>query len=172
MPWSYNLVWQNVLPFIYYCKTLHQIIVILYHSAKVVGLFFDRRWKYTCFIMCQFQVYSKVIYLYVYICLFFLRFSSNFSSVQSLGGVRLFPTPWRASPQVSLSITNSRSLLKLMSIESEMPSNYCILCHPLLLLPSNFPTSRSFPMSQFFTSGGQSIAVSASTSVFPMNIQD
>ena len=117
-------------------------------------------------------MYSKVIYLYVYICLFFLRFSSNFSSVQSLGGVRLFPTPWRASPQVSLSITNSRSLLKLMSIESEMPSNYCILCHPLLLLPSNFPTSRSFPMSQFFTSGGQSIGASASASVLPMNIQD
>ena len=71
----------------------------------------------------------------------------------------------------SLSITNSRSSLKLMSIESVMPSSHLILCHPLLLLPSIFPASASFPVSQFFTSGGQNIGVSASTSVLPMNIQ-
>ena len=59
-----------------------------------------------------------------------------------------------------------------MSIESMMPSNYLILCHPLLLLPSIFPSIRSFQMSQFFASGGQSIGVSASASVLPMNIQD
>ena len=72
----------------------------------------------------------------------------------------------------SLSITNSQSLLKLMSIESVMPSNHLILCCHLLLLPSIFPIIRSFPMSQFFPSSGQSIGVSASASVFPMNIQD
>ena len=61
---------------------------------------------------------------------------------------------------------------QLMSIESVMPSNHLILCCPFLLLPSIFPSSRSFPLSQFFTSGGQSIGVSASTSVLPMNTQD
>ena len=66
------------------------------------------------------------------------------SSVQSLSCVRLFATPWTAARQTSLSITNSRSLLKLMSIESVMPSNHLVLCHPLLLLPSIFPSNRVF----------------------------
>ena len=93
-------------------------------------------------------------------------------SVQSLSHVQLFATPWTAVCQASLSINNSQSLLKLISIESVMPSNHLILCRPLLLLPSIFPSIRSFPRSQFFTSGGQSIGVSASTSVLPMNIQE
>ena len=67
-----------------------------------------------------------------------------FSSVQLLSHVRLFETPWTAACQASLSITNSQSLLKLMSIELVMPSNYLILCHPLLLLPSTFPNIRVF----------------------------
>ena len=96
-----------------------------------------------------------------------------FSSVRSLSHVWLFANPWTAACKASLSITNSWSLLKLMFFESVMPSNHLILCRPLLLLPSIFSsTSGSFPMSQFFTSGGQSIGVSASTSVLPMNIQD
>ena len=65
------------------------------------------------------------------------------SSVQSLSHVRLFATPWTAAHHASLSITNSWSLLKLMSIESVMPSNHLILCHPLLL-PSIFPSIRVF----------------------------
>ena len=69
-------------------------------------------------------------------------------------------------------ITNSQSPPKPMSIELGMPSNHLILCCPLFLLPSIFPASGSFPMSQLFISGGQSIGVSASTSVFPMNTQD
>ena len=93
-------------------------------------------------------------------------------SVQSLSHLQLFATPWKATCQASLSITNSWRLLKLMSIESVMPSNDLILCRPLLLLPSIFPSIRVFSMSQFFASGGQSIGVSASTSVLPMNIQD
>ena len=64
------------------------------------------------------------------------------SSVQSLSCVQLFATAWTAAHQASLSITNSWSLLKLMSIESVMPSNHLILCHPLLLLPSIFPRNR------------------------------
>ena len=87
------------------------------------------------------------------------------ASVQfrSLSCVQLFVTPWTAARQAFLSITNSRSLLKLMSIESVIPSNHLILCRPLLILPSIFPPSGSFQMSQLFTSGGQSIGVSAST---------
>ena len=66
------------------------------------------------------------------------------SSVQLLSRVRLFVTPWTAACQASLSITNSRSLLKLMSVESVVPSNHLILCCPLLLLPSIFPSIRVF----------------------------
>ena len=89
-----------------------------------------------------------------------------------LSRVQLFATPWTAARQASLSITNSQSLLKLISIESVMPSNHLILCCPLLLLPSIFPNIRGFfPMNQLFASGGQSIGVSASASVLPMNIQ-
>ena len=80
-------------------------------------------------------------------------------------------TPWTAARQASLSITNSQSLLKLMSIEPVMPSNHLILYLPLLLHLQSFPASGSFPMSSFFTSGGQSFGASASASVFPMNIQ-
>ena len=87
------------------------------------------------------------------------------SSVQSLSCVRLFVTPWTTA-QASLSVTNSWSLPKPMSIKSVMPSSHLILCHPLLFLPSIFPSIGSFPMSQF-SSGGQSIGVSASASVLP-----
>ena len=95
----------------------------------------------------------------------------SFSSGQLLSLVWLFATPWIAARQVSLSITNSWSLLKLTFIMLVMPSNHLILCCPLLL-PSIFPSIRVFPVSWFFASGGQSIGVSASTSVLPMNIQD
>ena len=74
-------------------------------------------------------------------CSFLLK---QFSSVQSLSHVWLFATPWTAAHQVSLSITNSRSLLKLMSIELVMQSSHLILCHPFLLLPSIFPSIRVF----------------------------
>ena len=70
--------------------------------------------------------------------------SSQFSSVHLLSHVQLFATPWVAARQAILSITNSRSSLKLMSIESVMPSNHLILCRPLLLLPSIFPSIRVF----------------------------
>ena len=73
-----------------------------------------------------------------------LYFNFQFSSVQSLSRVRLFVTPWIAACQASLSITNSQSSLRLMSIESVMPSSHLILCRPLLLLPSVFPSIRVF----------------------------
>ena len=79
-------------------------------------------------------------------------------------------TPWTAACQASLAITNSQSLLILMSMQLVMPSNHLILCFPLSSCPKSFPASGSFPRSQFFISGGQSIGVSASVSVLPMLI--
>ena len=93
-------------------------------------------------------------------------------SVQWLSPVWLFAIPWTATCQALRSITNSRSILKLMSIESVMPSNHLILCSPLSSRLQSFPASKSFPVSQFFASSGQNIGVSASASVLPMNIQD
>ena len=97
--------------------------------------------------------------------------SVQFRSVQSLSHIWLSATLWIAAHQASLSITNSWSLPKLMSIKSVMPSSHLMLCHPLLLLPQSLPGSGSFPMSQFFASGGQSIGVCASASAL-MNTQD
>ena len=91
------------------------------------------------------------------------------SSVLLLSCVIFFATPWTAALQASLSI-NSRSLLKLKSIESMMLFNNSILCWPLHL-PSVFPTSWSLPVSQLFASGSQSIGAYASASVLPMNMQ-
>ena len=85
-------------------------------------------------------------------------------SVQSLSHVRLFATPWTAAHQASLSITSSRSLLKLMSISLVMPSNHLILYVPFSSHLQSFPASGSFPLSQLFASGGQSIGASASAS--------
>ena len=87
--------------------------------------------------------------------------------VQLLTRVQLFETPWTTACQASLSFTRSWRLLKLMSIESVMPSNHFILCRPLFLLPSIFPSIRAFLMSPLFPSGGQSFGASAS--VLPMN---
>ena len=101
-----------------------------------------------------------------------MLWSVQFSSVQLLSRVRLFATPWTAARQASLSITNSRSSLKLMSIESVMPSSHLILCHPLLLPPSVFPSIRVFSNESVLASGGKSIGVSASALDRPMNIQD
>ena len=107
---------------------------------------------------------------------FFLLFSTLFfmsiSSIQSLSHVQLFATPWTAAYQASLSITNSRSLLELMSVKSVMPSNHLVLCHPLLLLPSMFLRIWVFSNESVLPSGGQTIGVSASAPVLPMNIQD
>ena len=96
----------------------------------------------------------------------------QFSSVQFSRSVVSDPaTPWIAACQASLSITNSWSSPKLMSIELMMPSSHLILCLPLLLLPQFLQTSGSFPMSQLFTWSGQSIGVSALASFLPKKSQ-
>ena len=91
--------------------------------------------------------------------------SVQFSSVQLLSRVQLFLTPLAVALQAFQSIPSSWSLLKLMSIESMMPPNHLIICCPLLLYLQSFPASRSFPMSQFFASNGQSISFSFSISL-------
>ena len=101
------------------------------------------------------------------------RFIRSLSQlVQSLSQVQLFVTPWAAACQSSLSITNSWSWLKLMSIESVMPSNHLILCCPLLLPPSIFPSTRDFSNQSALCIRWPNIGVLASTSVLPMNIMD
>ena len=102
--------------------------------------------------------YKTKRYIYISINIYFVV-------VQSLSHVQLFATPRTAECQASLSLTVSWSLLRFMSIDLVMPSNY------LLILPSVFPSIRAFPMSWLFVSGGQSIGVSASVSVLPMSIQ-
>ena len=92
-----------------------------------------------------------------------------FSSVQLLSHIWLFAIPWTAAYQASLSITNSLSLLKLMSIELVMPSNHLILCHPLLLLPSIFPSIRVFSNESVLCIRWPSVGVSASASVLATN---
>ena len=94
------------------------------------------------------------------------------SSVQSLNHVWLFATPWTATCQASLSFTNCRSLLKLMCIELVMLSDHLILCCPLFLLPSIFPSIRTFSNVSVLLIRWPNIGVSASASVLPMNIQD
>ena len=95
----------------------------------------------------------------------------QFSSIQLLSRVRLFATPWITARQASLSITISRSSLRLTSIESVMPSSHLILCRPLLLLPPIPPSITVFPMSQLFAWGGQSTRVSALASFLPKKSQ-
>ena len=115
-------------------------------------------WSSGPFHLSQFQIWIRV-----YLC--------NISSVQSLSCVLPFATRWTAARQASLPTINSRSMLKLKSIELVMPSNHLILRHPLLL-PSIFPPLESFPMGRFFASGSQSIGTAASASVLPLNMQD
>ena len=100
-----------------------------------------------------------------YVCL-------NFSSVQSLSHVQLFMTPWTTASQNFLSITSSQNLPKLMSIDLVMPSNHLTLCHPLLLLPSIFPSTRVFSNELALWIRWPKYWSFASASVLAMNIQD
>ena len=113
---------------------------ILRHSSRI-GIWL-KSWQSDVFSkICLTQVGRREIF---YLWLAKQKNGVSLSSVQLLSRVRLFATPWIAACQASLSITNSRSLLKLMSIELVMPSSHFILCCPLLLLPSIFPSIRVF----------------------------
>ena len=90
--------------------------------------------------VCETQMWGLLLYLAPHI----IKLDDQFSLVQLLSHVRLFVTPWTAARQASLSITNIQSLLTLLSIETLIPSIHLIFCHPLLLLPSIFPSIRVF----------------------------
>ena len=121
-------------------------------------------WSFCC---SFFDVRMEMLHLAFYISN--MRQEVQFSSVAQLRLTLCNPMGYTAC-QASLSITNSWSLLKLMSITLVMPSNHLILCHPLLSCVHSFPASGSFQMSWFFTSGAQIIGVSTSASVLPINI--
>ena len=133
----YNLVLEVTLP--HFC----QILCIRSESASLThtqgkGITQRHRHQENHLRICLPQCISSVLTSPFY------RLSLQFSSVQSFSCVRLFATPWIAACQASLSITNSRSSLRLMSIESVMPSSHLILCHPLHLLPPIPPSIRVF----------------------------
>ena len=158
-------------PYLLQDKQLQYLTTCPWPSVSTWKIFRKKKsWKvpqsktWICHLRASIYIYFHSIYIE-------LGIITNLSSVQSLSHW-LFATPWTAAHQASLSITNSRSLLKLMSLKSVMPSNHLILCLPFSACLKSFPASESFPMSQFFTSGGQRIGVSASASVFPMNTQD
>ena len=130
------------------CPTLCNPMYCSHPSSSVHGIF-------------QAGILERVVYPAYYIA----------AVVQPLSHVWLFVTPWAAAHQASLSSTISQSLFKFISIELVMPSNYFILCHSFSFCLQYLLASGSFPMSQHFASGGQSIGASASASVFPMNIQ-
>ena len=113
------------------------------------------------------KLYTAILPIYIYV----YHISDQIRSEQLLSRVQFFATPWIAAWQASLSIANSRSSLRLTSIESVMPYSHLILCHPLLLLPQSLPASESFPMSQHFAWGGQSTGVSALASFLPKKSQ-
>ena len=142
-------------------------------SLSLVYYFF---WNHVTFVLYWLQVHwSFLCWATLLKLVLTIFFKLGSSSVQSPSHVQLFGTPWTAARQASLSITNSQSLLKLTN---SCPSSRW--CHPTIsssVVPfsshlQSFPASGSFPMSQFFTPGGQNIGVSALASVFPMNIQD
>jgi len=151
--------WGVKVYYYYYCVTVNFSFYVCQCLSYVLRCFYDGYIG-----ICNYYVFLMDCSLDHYVVSFL-----QFSSVQSLSCVQLFATPSTAVHQTSLSITNSQSLPEPMSIESVMPSKYLILCHPLLLLPSIFPSIGSFQMSQLLASGGRSIGVSASKSILPMN---
>ena len=118
----------------------------LFFSLTVFKLLRD---YFSLFLLCEFYYFFYFLNNLNRLMLIFLlssvsRVYNQFSSVQSLSSALLFVTLWTAAYQASLSFTNSQNLLKVISIESVMPSNYLILCHPFLFLPSIFPIIRVF----------------------------
>ena len=155
--WNSLRCWQFDLWFLSFSKTSLNIWKFTVHVLLKPGLenfehYFTGIWdECSCAVIC------------------FLS-SVPFSSVAQ--SCLTLSNPWITTRQASLSITNSWSSLRLMSIESVMPSSHLILCCPFSSCPQSFPASGFSQMSQLFLSGGQSIGVSASKSVPPMNTQD
>ena len=145
-----------------------QVVIKQWHNRKIMSSQISISGKKKGNIIFYLQ---KVFMTNVLQCKVLYFFSNwNISSVQLLSCVWLFATPWTAARRASLSITNFQSLLKLMFIESVVHPTFSSSVVPFSSHIQSFPASGSFPMSQFFTSSGQSIGASASASVLPMNI--
>ena len=155
-------------------ETLHFFFIspLLFHNNLSASTHLCNGFSKCSDLFTNAQSFLKYLLLLFHLSLFvgFER-QHQIRSDQSLSCVWLFATPWITACQASLSITNSRSSLRLTSIESVMPSNHLILCRPLLLCLQSLPASESFPMSQLFAWGGQSIEVSALASVLPKKSQ-
>ena len=129
-------------------------------------IFLGWNWSWKIYNICDLLIASIIFNVFTHSALF------DFSSVQSLSHVWVFETPWTAAHQASLSITNSRSSPKFMCIELVIPSSHLILCRPLLLLPPILHSFRIFSNESTLRMRWESIRVSASASVLPINIQD
>ena len=150
---------QKVLSNFYgYLKISHWNYI--FHLLFFIGSIIALHLCFCCTAKCNSYMYTYILSLFKLPSHPFL-----FSSVQSLIRVRLFATPWITARQASLSITNSRSSLRLMSIESSHPSVIPFSC------PQSLPASESFPVSQLFAWGGQSTRISASASFPPKKSQ-
>ena len=120
----------------------YELIDVTGHASAWSHLWKFSTWRFICRGLTV-TFYCSMPFSFTFSCILLVPFD-KFRSVQSLSHIWLFVTPWTAAHQASLSTTNPQSLLKLMSIKSGMPSNHLTLCHPLLLLPSIFPSIRVF----------------------------
>ena len=129
-------------------------------------------WSGQCYHVCEgFLLNITMQFSYSDVLMSELDHKESFSSVQfSHSVISDSATPWTTARQATLSITNSQSSLKLISIESMMPSSHLIFCRPFSSCPQSLPASGSFPMSQLFAWGGQSIGVSAFSTVYCVHI--
>ena len=143
-----SMYWINIIPKGRWSKGMEENnkIIIFHHNIDLFPLGPGQYVKISIMLTIWLKLFPissmPLICWYKYLFLFVPNF--NLSSVQSLNYVRLFATPWITAHQASLSITNTRNLLKLIPIESVMPSSHLILCHPLLLLPPIPPSIRVF----------------------------
>ena len=147
-----SLIYWNLFKMRYNWLNIILVLSVLYNDLIFVYIV-----KYNKYIIIKYSSNPRNWHIFPSVCVFFDLFHQHlivfgaqffcllqFSTVQLLSHVQLFATPWTVAHQASLSVTNSWNLLKLMSIESVMPSNHIILCRPLLLLPSIFPSIRVF----------------------------
>ena len=133
-----NIFWSYPFPIYSLCEKLKQMGFVCFFLSGIFFIF-----AFYDLVITLYHI-SKINYLCIHLTNTYWALTMCFSSVHLLSRVRLFATPWTTSCQSSLSITNSWSLPKLLSIELVMPSNQLIICHPLLLLPSIFPSIRVF----------------------------